>query len=54
MSTAARASRLYAPYKAVGFVTDGQPLSVQRKGREIFVAASVNRQIHIYRYVISC
>lgn len=40
---------LYAPYKAVGYVTDGVPFVVNQLGDELFLLVSIGRAIQIFK-----
>jgi U3 small nucleolar RNA-associated protein 21 len=44
-----RASVLYAPFKSVGFVTDGNPFLINRLGEENFLVTSVGAAFQVYR-----
>lgn len=40
---------LFAPYKAVGYVTNGSPFSVNRLGTETFLTMSIGKSFQVYR-----
>lgn len=40
---------LYAPYKAIGMVTDGNPFIVNRLGEETFLMTSIGSMFQVYR-----
>ena len=40
---------LYAPYKAIGMVTDGNPFVVNRLGDETFLMTSIGSMFQVYR-----
>lgn len=40
-ATAARGSKLFVPYRAVGLVTDGAPFHVNRLGDRAFITTSI-------------
>ena len=40
---------LYAPYKAVGIVTDGKPFAVNQLGTETFLTVSIGSVFQVYR-----
>jgi hypothetical protein len=42
-------SNLYFPYRAIGYVTDGNPFSVNRLGEEIFITTSIGCSFQVYR-----
>lgn len=44
---------IFEPYRALGYVTDGTPFSVQRRGTENFVTVSVGKAWQIYNVSIS-
>ncbi len=39
---------IFEPYRALGYVTDGTPFSLQRRGMENFVTVSVGKAWQIY------
>lgn len=41
---------LYAPYKAVGYVTDGNPFFIHRLGEEIFIYTSIGKSFQVVFY----
>ena len=43
MSTTA----LYSPYKAVGYVTDGNPFCINRLGEDTFLTTSVGKAFQV-------
>lgn len=38
---------LYYPYKAVGYVTDGNPFCVNRLGDETFLSVSIGKSFQV-------
>lgn len=38
---------LYYPYKAVGYVTDGNPFFINRLGDETFLAVSIGKSFQV-------
>ena len=38
---------LYVPYKAVGYVTDGNPFVVNRLGNETFINVTIGRSFQV-------
>ena len=43
------AGALFAPYRALGYVTDGEvPFAVQRRGRETYVTVSVGKAWQVW------
>lgn len=42
-------SALYAPFKAIGYVTDENPFKINRLGDEIFLTVSVGHHFQVYR-----
>ena len=42
------ATRLYAPYRAVGYVCDGTPSAIQTRSSTSFLATSVGNAFHVY------
>lgn len=42
-------SSLYSPYRAIGYVCDCNPFSVNRLGEEIFVTVSIGKCFQVFR-----
>lgn len=42
-------SALYSNYKAVGYVTDGNPFVVNTLGEETFITTSIGKSFQVYR-----
>ena len=40
---------LYTPYKAIGYVTDGNAFSVNRLGNETFLTTSIGKSFQVYK-----
>lgn len=47
------ATALYYPYKAVGYVTDGNPFYVNRLGDETFLTVSIGKSFQVSTHVIA-
>ncbi|KAJ1995289.1 rRNA-processing protein utp21 [Coemansia spiralis] len=41
-------SRLFEPYRALGYITNGIPHSIQYRGQSIFVTTGIGRSFHVY------
>ena len=41
---------LYTPYKAVGYVTDGNPFVINRLGDDTFLTTSIGKAFQVYRF----
>lgn len=39
---------IFEPFRALGYITDGTPFSVQRRGLETFVTVSVGKSWQIF------
>lgn len=42
-------SQLFCPYKAIGYVTDGNPFSINRLGNETFLTTSIGKSFQVYK-----
>jgi U3 small nucleolar RNA-associated protein 21 len=40
---------MYCPYKAIGYVTDGNPFSINRLGNETFLTTSIGKSFQVYK-----
>lgn len=40
---------LYSPYRAIGYVCDGNPFTINRLGEEIFITVTIGKCFQIFR-----
>lgn len=50
-----KASRLYSPYRAIGYITDGAPFCVNRLGEATFITTTIGNAFQVsYYHVMPC
>lgn len=42
---------LFAPYRALGYITDDVPFAIQRRGKETYVTVSIGKAWQVSRLI---
>ena len=54
MAAAAVGSQLFSPFRALGFVANHVPLTLQTQGMETLVTTAVGSAFHVYNVRLFC